>query len=178
MIVLVGKVILVVGPCFSALRIFLASPFWPTKFLLRNQLRVLWELPCSSLIAFFSLLLRFSLSLTLGIVITKCLGVGLFEFILFRTLCASCTCMSIFFTRLGKFLSSFFKEVFQLLTLFPLLHPHNANVGMLEVIPEAPYTILILRVFFFLFLFGCFFFLIFQITVLIFGFTYSAVDFL
>ena len=41
-----AKAILAIGPYFSWLQIFLAHPFYPAKFLLRNQLTVLWELPC------------------------------------------------------------------------------------------------------------------------------------
>ena len=44
-----------------------------------------------------------SLSLTLGLLIMMCLGVGLFASIIIGTLCASWTCMSVSFTKLGKF---------------------------------------------------------------------------
>ena len=44
-----------------------------------------------------------SLSLNFCLLIMMCLGVGLFGFILFGTLCTSQTCMFISFTGLGKF---------------------------------------------------------------------------
>ena len=62
---LLDKVILVVSPRFSSLWIFLANPFWPAKFLLRNQLMVLWQLPCRLLTAFLLLLLRYTFVLNL-----------------------------------------------------------------------------------------------------------------
>ena len=40
MIALLGKVALVVSPCFSSPWIFDATPFWPEMFLLRNQMTV------------------------------------------------------------------------------------------------------------------------------------------
>ena len=63
------------------------------------------------------------------------------------------------------------------------------NVGMFEIVPEAPYTLLIWGILFFclavligffcLFVcFGGFGFLIFQITDLILSFIHSTVDFL
>ena len=77
--------------------------------------------------------------------------------------------MSISLTRLGDFSVIFFQIGFQFLSF-----PRTPNVGMLEVVPEASYTILILGCFFF-FLFavliGCFCFLIFQIAVLILSLT-------
>ena len=111
---------------------------------------------CFSLAAFKIL----SLSLTFCILIMMCLAVGLFGSILFGTICTSWTYMSISFTTLGKFsVIIFFKWVFNfLLALFSLQHPHEIYIGMLEVVPEAPYTLFILLNSFFLFavLIGCF----------------------
>ena len=63
--------------------------------------------------------------------------------------------MSISFTKFGKFsvILSNRVSIFVLHSLFSFLHPHNANVDMLEVVSEAPYTILIVL--------GSFFFLLF-----------------
>ena len=103
MIVLLARVDLVLGPCFSSLWISYARPFWTEVFLLRNQWTALWELfrvsNCFSLAPFKIL----SLYLTFGILIMMCLGVGLFGFILFGILCAFWTYMSVSFTRLEKF---------------------------------------------------------------------------
>ena len=69
--------------------------------------------PVGNLTAFLLLLLRFSLRLlTFGILIMICFGVSLFEFILFGTLCASWTYISIFFTKLGKFAVIIFSNRF------------------------------------------------------------------
>ena len=64
------------------------------------------------------MLLRFSLSLTLGILIMMCLGVGLFASILFGILCASWTCMSISFTKLGKISFNIFSNRFPISCCF------------------------------------------------------------
>ena len=62
-----------------------------------------------------------SLFLTFGILFMMCLGMGLFASILFGTLCASWTCMSIFFTKLGKFSFIIFSNRFPISYCF-LLH--------------------------------------------------------
>ena len=65
---------------------------------------------CFSLVAFKIL----TLSLIFDIFILMCLGVGLFGLILFWTVCASWTYMSIFLTRLGKFSVIIFSNRFSI----------------------------------------------------------------
>ena len=64
--------------------------------------------------------------------------------------------MSISFTKLGKFsVIIFFQTVSNfLLFLFSYQYPHDASVGKLEVVPEAPYTILLFLDTFFQFFFS------------------------
>ena len=59
--------------------------------------------PYRELTTFLLLLLRFSLSLSFGFLIMMCHGVGLLASIMFGTFCASWTCMSVSFTKSGKF---------------------------------------------------------------------------
>ena len=101
---------------------------------------------CFSLAAFNIL----SLSLTFGILIIICPGVGLFPTFLFGTLLPglACLCPS---SNQGSFLSLFFQIDFQSLVLSLLpLSPLDANVGLLKVVPQAAYTILIFLDSFFL----------------------------
>ena len=73
-----------------------------------------------------------------------CLGEGLFASILFGTHCASWTCMSLSFTKLGAFsFHCFFKMISNLLLfLFPFWHPYDLNVGLFQVVPEVPQPLL------------------------------------
>lgn len=79
------------------------------------------------------------LSLTFTILIMTCLGVSLFEFIFFDTLCASCTWY--------LFQPSFHQTHFQpsslffswnLYSLFFSWDLYNVNVSRLDVVPKAP----------------------------------------
>ena len=96
---LLDRVILDVGPCLSWLQILLSSPL-PARFLLRNQLIVLWALLCRYLSPFKIL----SFCLILGNVIMMCLGVCFLGSNFFGTLWASWTSWkSISLARLGTF---------------------------------------------------------------------------
>ena len=85
------------------------------------------------------------LSLTFSILIMMYLGVGLFASFLFWTVYASWTCMCIPFIKSGNFSFIIFSTKFSISYSFSSLSgsPYDANVGMLEVVPEAAYTIFI-----------------------------------
>ena len=76
-----------------------------------------WQITNCFSLAVFKILY---LSLTFCVLIMICLCMGLFGFILFGTLFASWICMSISFTKLGKFSFIIFQITFQFLVL-PLL---------------------------------------------------------
>uniref|UniRef100_A0A8D1SYD4 Uncharacterized protein n=1 Tax=Sus scrofa TaxID=9823 RepID=A0A8D1SYD4_PIG len=79
----------------------------------------------------------FSLSLILVSLISMCLGVFLFGFILYGTRCASCIRVSDSFPILGKFLAIISWNIFcLLLSLFSFWHPYNMDVGAFHVVPE------------------------------------------
>ena len=61
------------------------------------------------------------LSLTIGLLIMICLGVGLFASIITGTLCASWTCKSVSFTKSGKFSFTIFQMGSQFIPLSLLL---------------------------------------------------------
>ena len=130
--------------------------------------------PIGNSLAAFKIL---SLSLTFGIWIVMCLGVGLFASILLGTLCFLDLHVyflhqirEIIFHYFFKYISNF------LLFLFSFWHPYDANVGIFEVVSMASYTILG----FFGFFFSCcsdwlFFASLFQIIDLIIPFMHSTV---
>ena len=78
-------------------------PFWPAEFLMKSQPIALWEFPSMLFVVFPWLLLILSLSLIFDILITAYFSIFLFGLILYGTLCASWTWMSVSFPRLGKF---------------------------------------------------------------------------
>ena len=130
---------------------------------------------CFSLAAFNIL----SLCLIFVSLISICLRVFLLGFILYGTLCASWTWLTISFSMLGKFstiISSKFSHTLSFSLL--LLDPYNSNVGMFDIVPEVSETILSsLHSFYFILLFRSYFHhFIFQLTDLFFCFRYSAID--
>ena len=76
-----------------------------------------------------------SLSLTFIILITMCLGVGLFGFILLGTFCASWTWIC-FLPRLENFQPVFLQTFFLCPSLFSFSKPYNANISVRDVIPK------------------------------------------
>ena len=68
-----------------------------------------------------------------------CLGVVLFWLILFATVCAFWTWMSVSFPRLGKFPTIMSSNMFSVLppTPTPFWDPYNVNVSMLYVVLEV-----------------------------------------
>ena len=112
----------------------------------------LYVASCFSLAAFKIL----SLSFIFAILIIMYLGVDLFRFILFGSVCASWTWMPVFVPRLGRFaafissnkLSAPFSPS---LSLFSFWAPYNSNVSMLDVLTEVSLICPHFLKFFFLF---------------------------
>ena len=124
----------------------------------------LWATNCFSLAAFKIL----SLSLTLGILIVLRFGVGLFASTLFGTLHFLDLHVYVLHQIRDVFCHYFFDKFSNfLLFLFFFWHLYEANVGPLEVVPEAAYTIIISWILFSsyssLFILVVFCFLMFQI---------------
>lgn len=105
---------------FSLLALWMnhANSFWPTEFLLRNQLiALLGSLPFEAFCFNFLLLEFFFLHLTLGSLIMIYLGVGLF---LVHSLGPSVILIAGYVSlfRFGKFQYNFFKYILLFLTAF------------------------------------------------------------
>ena len=134
---LLNKVSYVAEFSLSAHWLYLATPFWSAKFLQRNQQIALWGFLVYDTLFFLAAFRIFSLFLTFAILIMGFpggadgkestwnagdpdsmpmirLGVGLFGFILFCTLCASCTWISVSFFRFGQFSAIIFPNTFSI----------------------------------------------------------------
>ena len=102
-----------------------------------------------------------------------CLGVGLFASILFGTLCASWTCLSIFFTKLGKLSLIIFSNRFPISCSFS--SPSGTPMKRVLNILKLSQRLLILSSFFWIPFSACcphcFLLLMFQIINLILGST-------
>ena len=147
---------------YSRLQVFLfefwiyrATPFWGAKLLYIYMLIALWWCPliwlCFSLAAFRIL------SFSFGHLIMICHSVSLFGFILFGTLCAYYTWVSISSLRFGSFSNNFSHISNIFLTLFSFCDIYHINVGRHDIIPK------ILKPFSFFFLFHYFDWVIFII---------------
>ena len=84
------------------------------------------------------------LCLVLVSLISMCLGLFLLGFILYGTLCASCTRLTISFSIWGKFstIISLKNFLIPFLFLFFFWDCYNSNVSALDIVPEVSETIL------------------------------------
>ena len=115
-----------------------------------------------------------------GILIMICLVVGLFASILFGTLCASWTCMSISLNKLGTFSFTIFSDRFPITCSFSSSGTHV--IRMLDLLKLSQMLLILSSFFFFLdsFSFWCsdwlFFLPYFEIIDLILCFIHSTID--
>lgn len=110
------------------------------------------------MILFFSCCLQNPLSLNFAISIMICFNVGVFAFILFETLCASCTgCL---FHVWEVFSHNVIKYIFYTFVSLFFQGPCDVNVGMLDVVLEIPQTVFLLCLgdFHYSFFFQCIFY--------------------
>ena len=98
---------------FSTLNISCHS-LWPPDFLLKDQLLNVWVFPCMPLVAspLLLLIIFFLCVLVFVSLISMCLGVFLLRFILYGTLCASWTWLTISFSILGNFSTIISSKIF------------------------------------------------------------------
>ena len=92
------------------------------------------------LLVIFPLLLLIALSLIFVSLITMCLSVFPFGFILPGTLCASWTWLIISLLVFGKFSAIMSSNIFSspfFLCLFSFWDPYNVNIGAFNVVPEV-----------------------------------------
>ena len=121
----------------------------------------------------------FSLNLIFVGFINMCLGVFLLGFILYGTLSASWTWVTISFSMLGKFSTIISSNIFSdFLFLFFFWYPYNSNVHAFSVVPEVFEIVFnyFYSFLFFLFLGHYFHHFVFQLTYSFFSFIYSVID--
>ena len=126
-----GTVILGVDFSLSVLKIYPVIPFWPAEFLLKDQLVKCMGFPlyvtcCFSLVAFNIL----SLSLVFVSLISMCLGIFLLGFILYRTLCASWTWLTISFSIFGKFSTIISSKIFS----YPFFFSSSSGTPIIQIL--------------------------------------------
>ena len=133
---------------------------------------------CYSLAAFNIL----SLCLVFFSLISMCVGIILFGFILYGTLCASWTWLTISFSMLEKSSTIISSKIFSYPFFFSFFFwdPYNSNVVAFDIVPEVFETVLSsFHSFCFILLFRSYFHqFIFHPTDSFFCFRYSAIDFL
>ena len=131
---------------------------------------------CFSLAAFNI----FSLYLIFDSLIHMCLGVFLLGFILYGTLYAPWTWLTISFLMLGNFSTIISSNIFSdpFLFLFFFWDPYNPSFGAFNVVPGVSETVLnSFHSFFFILLCGSYLhYFIFQVTYVFFCLSYSAID--
>uniref|UniRef100_A0A8C9CTW2 Uncharacterized protein n=1 Tax=Phocoena sinus TaxID=42100 RepID=A0A8C9CTW2_PHOSS len=136
----------------------------------------LYVICCFSLAAFNI----FSLILIFDSLINMCLGMFLLGFILYGTLCAYWTLLSISFPILGKFTTIISSNIFSVPFFFSSAPgtPYNSNVGTFNIVPEVSKTVLnSFHSFFFILICSSYFhYFIFQVTYPFFCLSYSATD--
>ena len=110
----------------------------------------------------------FCLYLIFDSLINMCFGEFLLGFILYGSLCASWTKLTLSFPKLGKFSTIMSSNIFSVrfLFLFFFSDPYSSNVGAFNVVPEVSETVLnSFHSFFFILLCGSYFhYFIFQVS--------------
>ena len=119
-----------------------------------------------------------SLCLVLGSLISMCLGVFLLGFILYRTLCASWTCLAVFFSMLGKFSTIISSKMLSC----PFFFSSSSGTPIIQMLMHLILSQRSLSIFssfhsfYFILLFRSYFHFIFQLIDSFFCFRYSAID--
>ena len=123
------------------------------------------------------LLIFFSLCLIFVSFMNMCLGLFLFQFIMYETLWTSWIWVGIFCPMLGKFLTTNIISSNISSHPFFLWYPYNSNV-VFDIVPEVLECPQFFSFFFpFILLLGSYFYhSIFQLTYLFFCFSYSTID--